>query len=509
MQRRSPSRTGAATAPSTRRRASRRPGSGFRAAEEAATSAANRSRQRQRRPQERVPSPNRPRALVERQGASEQAPSGDPRSARNRTARAPQRGKSWGPESKRPSRPRPAHPPQRGGPPPSPLREPPTARLPHPKPELVRLAEPRDVRSLLLPELQSTLAAANEPPFRATQITEWLYRRRATNWEAMTNLPRPLRQRLAQQFSLRSLELRVVQGSADTTRKFLWRLVDGAFIESVLIPANPALYGESSDRVTLCVSTQVGCAYGCRFCASGLGGWQRNLQPYEIVEQVLATERWHATQPDTVPNDRFITNLVIMGMGEPLANYDHLLRALRILNAEWGGRIGARRITISTCGLVPQIRRLATEPEQFGLAISLHGATDPVRERIMPVNRKYPLAQLVPACEAYVAGKGRIITLEYILIAGVNDGREQAAPLAQIARRLHAKVNLIPYNRVEGLPWERPDEASQERFLDALIERGARATLRREKGHDIDAACGQLRLKTERTLGEEAPGNLS
>lgn len=367
----------------------------------------------------------------------------------------------------------------------------------------------RDARSLTLPELQSTLATWSEPPFRATQIMEWLHRRRVTGWEAMTNLPRPLRQRLANRFTLRCLEPRVVQGSADTTRKFLWRLPDGAFVESVLIPANPALYGEASDRVTLCVSTQVGCAYGCRFCASGLGGWKRNLEPFEIVEQVLAAERWHAAQPAAGTATRLVTNLVIMGMGEPLANYDRLLRALRILNADWGGRIGARRITLSTCGLVPQIRRLATEPEQFGLAISLHGATDPVRERIMPVNRKYPLAQLIPACEAYIAGKGRIITLEYILIAGVNDGPDQAPPLADIARRLRAKINLIPYNRVDGLPWERPEPARQERFLAALEQRGARATLRREKGHDIDAACGQLRLRTGFETADEPAGNPS
>jgi len=189
---------------------------------------------------------------------------------------------------------------------------------------------------------------------------------------------------------------------------------------------------------------------------------------------------------------------VIMGMGEPLANYDHLLKALTILNAPWGGGIGARKITISTSGLVPQIRKLADEPLQFRLAISLHGATDEVRGRIMPVNKKYPLKELATACEHYQKKKGRMITFEYILMAGVNDSLDQIEPLAKLAQKLHARVNLIPYNKVEGLPWERPSEPVQEEFLKALVARGVIATLRREKGHDIDAACGQLRLKTER-----------
>jgi 23S rRNA (adenine2503-C2)-methyltransferase len=189
-----------------------------------------------------------------------------------------------------------------------------------------------------------------------------------------------------------------------------------------------------------------------------------------------------------------------MGMGEPLANYDNLLKALKILNAPWGGGIGARKITISTSGLAPQIRKLAAEPLQFRLAISLHGATDAVRNKIMPVNRKYPLKELVAACEHYQAQKGRMLTFEYILIAGVNDAIEQTKPLAALARRLFAKVNLIPYNRVEGLKWERPSEDVCEAFLAALQKQKVAATLRREKGADIDAACGQLRLKTEKEL---------
>jgi 23S rRNA (adenine2503-C2)-methyltransferase len=195
-----------------------------------------------------------------------------------------------------------------------------------------------------------------------------------------------------------------------------------------------------------------------------------------------------------------INNLVIMGMGEPLANYDNLMKALRILNASWGGGIGARKITISTSGLAPQIRRLADEPLQIRLALSLHGATDAVRDKIMPVNRKYPLAELIDACEHYQRRKERMITVEYILIAGVNDDVGQARPLAVLAKRLNAKVNLIPYNLVQGLSWQRPSDAIAEKFLAALEAQGITATLRREKGHDIDAACGQLRLRTEREL---------
>lgn len=367
-----------------------------------------------------------------------------------------------------------------------------------------------DIRSLTRDELEACFQAWGQPAYRAAQTLEWLYRHRATDWSQMTNLPKPLRQKLAKEYALYVLELVRRQGSQDTTRKFLWRLSDGSLVESVLIPANPALYGDASDRHTLCVSTQVGCAYGCRFCASGLKGWKRNLGAEEIVEQVLAVERWNEHElrvqgPDqgtpagvAVPDSRLVSNLVIMGMGEPLANYENLMKALAILNAPWGGAIGARKMTISTSGLAPQIRRLAEEPMQFRLAISLHGATDAVRNKIMPVNRKYPLKELVAACESYQQKKGKMLTFEYILIKGVNGGPGEVQPLAALARRLNAKVNLIPYNKVEGLPWERPRDDEAEAFLAALEKQKVAATLRREKGHDIDAACGQLRLQTER-----------
>lgn len=378
-------------------------------------------------------------------------------------------------------------------------------------------------------ELEAQFAAWEQPVYRVKQLMDWLYVQRVASWEAMSNLPKALREKLRQEYSLGTLALIRKQGSRDTTQKFLWRLADQSLIESVLIPANPSLYGEPSDRHTLCVSTQVGCAYGCRFCASGLEGWKRNLQPYEIVEQVMGVERWSAEQAKVesgkvqseagsgvtssdpslpvpknpgngFPGPRVVDNVVIMGMGEPLANYDNLLKALRLLNAGWGGRIGARKITVSTSGLAPQIRRLADEPEQFSLAVSLHGATDEVRDKIMPVNRKYPLKELTAALDYYQSKRGRIITFEYILIAGVNDDLDQTKPLAALAHRLNAKVNLIPYNKVEDLPWVRPEDDVCERFQAALKAQRIITTLRREKGHDIDAACGQLRLKTEREL---------
>lgn len=362
-----------------------------------------------------------------------------------------------------------------------------------------------DIRSLTLAELQAKLQWWSQPAYRAKQVMDWLYQSRAVSWDSMSNLPKALREQLSKDYSLEALQLVQKQGSRDSTQKFLWRLEDCSLIESVLIPANPALYGEASDRHTLCVSTQVGCAYGCKFCASGLEGWKRHLLPHEIVEQVLSVERWHTAAGPGIELERLVNNIVVMGMGEPLANYANLIRALKILNAPWGGGIGARKITVSTSGLAPQIRQLADEPLQFRLAISLHGATDEVRNRIMPVNRKYPLAELVAACAYYIERKGKMITLEYILIEGVNDGLDQAKPLAELSRRLHAKINLIPYNRVEGLSWNRPSEPAQQAFLEALERSNALATLRREKGHDIDAACGQLRLKTERALRDQVP----
>jgi 23S rRNA (adenine2503-C2)-methyltransferase len=354
---------------------------------------------------------------------------------------------------------------------------------------VVQAAGKPSIQSLLLEEIAADLATRNERPYRAKQIADWIYEKRVTSFDAMSDLPLELRKRLAEAFDFSQLETVRVLGSEDTTRKFLFRLQDGNLVESVLIPASPSLYGATSDRRTICVSTQVGCAYGCKFCASGLDGFSRNLEASEIVQQLLAVEKASGERID---------NVVFMGMGEPLANLANVIRAIRIINAPWGMEIGARHITVSTSGLAPQIRKLADEPLQSRLAISLHGATDEVRNMIMPVNRKYDLKSLLNACDYYASRKKQRIYFEYILIAGVNDAEEQAHLLAGHARRLGAKVNLIPYNSVEGLEWSRPSRQRQERFLSILREHGTVATLRREKGHDIEAACGQLRLQTKR-----------
>lgn len=336
------------------------------------------------------------------------------------------------------------------------------------------------------------MAELGEPAFRAKQVIDWTFAKRAVSIEAMSNLSKGLRQTLKEKFITRTMTIATVTGSKDTTRKFLLKLHDGRFVETVLIPANPALYGEASDRHTLCVSSQVGCAYDCKFCASGLAGFTRNLTTSEIVEQIVQVEAYSGERMD---------NLVFMGMGEPLSNYSNVTKAIEILNAEWGIGIGARHMTVSTSGLAPQIKRLADFPLQIRLAISLHGASDEVRNKIMPVNEKYNLDELFEALAYWRSKRKQHITFEYILIKDVNDGLDQAHRLAKRAKGLDAKVNLIPYNTVEGLPWVRPSEPHQDEFRDVLLNAGVKATLRREKGHDIAAACGQLRLRQETELG--------
>lgn len=347
--------------------------------------------------------------------------------------------------------------------------------------------------SLTKADWEERMAAWGQPAYRAAQVLEWIFQRRVREWREMSNLPAGLRERLEAEFPTARLVKIRETGARDTTRKFLFRLADGQLIESVLIPASPALYGEASDRRTICISSQVGCAYGCKFCASGLEGWKRNLNAGEIVDQFLQVE---------AESGEKINNIVFMGMGEPMANYDNLLRAIGILNAPWGVGVGARHMTVSTSGLVPRIRDLGAQPLQVRLAISFHGATDDVRGRIMPVNKKYPVEELLAACEDYVRLKKQRLTFEFILIRDINDSPEQARLLARQARRVNAKVNLIPYNTVEGLEWERPDEDRQEAFLKILQQAGTEATLRREKGHDIAAACGQLRLQVEKSVAQ-------
>jgi 23S rRNA (adenine2503-C2)-methyltransferase len=351
-----------------------------------------------------------------------------------------------------------------------------------------------------LETLTALLKAEGHPAFRARQITEWLYKKRVRTWDEMTNLSRPLRTWLAETFELEPTGFVLTKQSEDVTDKLLLELTDKSLIETVIIRAPQTGVGQDESRKTICISTQVGCAMGCKFCASGLDGLKRNLSAGEIVHQLIQvctqedsrTPRAHA---ELVSFD----NLVVMGMGEPLHNYDAIIRALTILNAEWGLGFGARRITLSTSGLVPKIKQLADEPLGVRLAISLHGATNEVREQIMPVNKAWPLEKLLPAVKEFSEKRGRMVTLEFILIEEINDSLDQAEKLRDIAYDLHAHVNLIPYNTVEGLPWKRPSLTRQEKFARILFDGGVSVTLRREKGHAIDAACGQLRLKTERS----------
>ena len=383
-----------------------------------------------------------------------------------------------------------------------------------------------------LETLTGQVTAAGYKAFRAKQVMDWLYKKRVEDWEAMTNLPKDFRAWLADTFILYPMAALLDKRSDDVTQKLLMELEDKSLIETVLIRAPQQGVGLEDSRKTVCVSIQVGCAYGCKFCASGLAGFRRNLEPSEVVAQLMhicrreggeerRTSNIEHRMLDEVANGRVPTgghpqvsktgskaaverpafdNIVFMGMGEPLANYDALVRTLRILNADWGLHFGARRITVSTSGLAPQIERLAEEGIAVRLAISLHGATNEVRDQIMPVNKRYPLERLIPAGKAFQQKHGRMLTLEFILIEGVNDSLNQAHALAKIARELHAHVNCIPYNTVEGLPWKRPSIPRQDAFVEVLRKASVSVTIRREKGHDIEAACGQLRLKTEKEM---------
>ncbi|MDH3069144.1 23S rRNA (adenine(2503)-C(2))-methyltransferase RlmN [Akkermansia sp. N21169] len=356
------------------------------------------------------------------------------------------------------------------------------------------MTQPAPITGQTETSLTQFLAAHGLPAFRAKQILDWIWDKRVESFERMTNLPATLKNLLGANFSWPAMETVQIQGKPGKTRKFLSRLDDGQCVESVIIPAATGGDGGQSERLTLCVSSQVGCAFGCKFCASGLLGFSRNLNAGEIVGQILAAER--------ITRER-IDNLVFMGMGEPLANFDNLVTALDIITAPWGLNIGGRHITVSTSGYAPNIVRLASYPRQIRLAISLHGATDDVRNQIMPVNKKWPLRELVPALAAWASARKQMITMEYILIQGVNDSLEAAGHLASLAQRLNAKVNLIPYNTVEGLDWQRPPLSHCERFRDRLKQAGIPVTLRYEKGHDIDAACGQLRLKKLKEDGQD------
>lgn len=360
------------------------------------------------------------------------------------------------------------------------------------------------------------LTARGEKPFRAKQVLEWLYQHGAMSFEEMTNLPKAMRETLRTEFDVYASEIIRRSVSNDGTVKLLLRWPDGAASECVMIP--------EEQRRTACISSQVGCHVGCAFCASGLSGLQRNLTAGEIVEQVMRVraeaqasplkaprtsartapgieDGWPPSQeppePESAGPQSRLSNVVFMGLGEPLANYDAVVQAVRTINAPWGPNIGARKITISTVGLPKQIRRLAEEGLQLNLALSLHAPSDDLREQLIPWAKGIRLADLTAACRHYFERTGRELTLEYILLHGVNDRRTHAQRLAQFAKQFRCNVNLIRYNAVEGLPFVRPTAEATRVFQQQLRDCGVNAHVRTSRGLDIEAACGQLRRREQ------------
>ncbi|MDI6871536.1 MAG: 23S rRNA (adenine(2503)-C(2))-methyltransferase RlmN [Bacillota bacterium] len=329
-------------------------------------------------------------------------------------------------------------------------------------------------------ELAERFAALGQPAYRADQVMRWVYRKDARSFGEMTDLPADLRQLLLREAEIGRLEVAAVQRSADgSTAKLLLRLADGEMVETVLLHHD---YG-----VSVCVSSQVGCAMGCRFCASTRGGLARNLTAGEMLAQVLEAQ--------AAAEGRRVSHAVVMGMGEPLANLGEVLRFVRLLHAPEGFGMSYRNMTISTCGLVPGIERLAEENLPLTLAVSLHAPCDRLRSRLMPVNRRYPLSRLIPACAAYAERTGRRVTFEYALIAGVNDGPGEARGLVRLLGGVLCHVNLIPFNEVPGSGFERSSPDRVEEFRSILAEAGIPVTVRREMGTKIEAACGQLRRR--------------
>ena len=357
-----------------------------------------------------------------------------------------------------------------------------------------------------LESFESEILAADFPKYRAKQVFDWIFKKRISDWDSMKNLPKAFLEWLRINYVIDPTKILLDKQSNDVTQKFLIQLEDKRLIETVLIRAPQEGVGLDKSRKTVCVSIQVGCAYGCKFCASGLAGFKRNLFASEVIAQLIHMSRIDSPKLEQSSNESVsFDNIVFMGMGEPLANYNELVNVLKIMNASWGLNIGARRITVSTSGLAPEIEKLANEGLSIRLAISLHGATNEVRNQIMPINKRYPLEVLIPAIEKFREKHGRMVTLEFILIDGVNDSIEQAKALVKIAKRLHAHVNCIPYNKVEGLEWKRPSITRQNKFVQILKDANVSVTIRREKGHSINAACGQLRLKKELEMAEQEP----
>jgi 23S rRNA (adenine2503-C2)-methyltransferase len=337
------------------------------------------------------------------------------------------------------------------------------------------------IYSLQLHELKEWLANNGEKPFRAEQIFDWLYKKRISSFEDMNNLSKSLRDKLSENFQITTLKTVIKQSSSDGTIKFLFELHDGYSIETVLMRHD---YGNS-----VCVTTQVGCRIGCTFCASTLGGLKRHLEAGEIVAQVVTV------QQALDETDERVSSVVIMGIGEPFDNYDNMMSFLKIINHDKGLMIGARHITVSTSGIVPKIYQFADENMQINFAISLHAPNTELRSRLMPINRAYKLDDLMKSVRYYIDKTGRRISFEYGLFGGVNDSVEHAEELASLLKGLKCHVNLIPVNYVPERDYVRTPKDKIFAFEKTLKNRGINVTIRREQGHDIDAACGQLRAK--------------
>jgi 23S rRNA (adenine2503-C2)-methyltransferase len=349
--------------------------------------------------------------------------------------------------------------------------------------QLEKDSRPLNLSELERPALEAVLARLGHPRFRAQQIFHWIYRRGVTDLDAMTDLPREMRTALAGALTLSTPALVQREQSIDGTEKFLLGLADGRQIESVFIPDTPAM--------TFCVSTQVGCAMRCAFCLTGKMGLARNLTAGEIVGQVRVLV--HALAMHDTP-----FNIVLMGMGEPLHNYDETMKALRLLADQRGLGVNPRRVTLSTVGLLPALERLAREPIMPNLAISLHAPTDAQRAELVPLNTKYGVHDIIEACKRFPVRKRSRITFEYVLLAGVNDAPQDARRLAKLLAGVKSKVNLIPLNAAPGIPFERPSDEAIDRFAKILADHHLIVSVRKSRGRDIRAACGQLIVEGQR-----------
>lgn len=355
----------------------------------------------------------------------------------------------------------------------------------------IGINEKIDLRGRLLPEIEEIMLSWGEQRYRARQLMLWLYHKRAESFEEMTDLSKAFRSKLEEMAYISQPELITkVKSPLDDTTKYLFQLGDGQKIESVLM--------YDRDRITCCVSTQIGCAQKCAFCATGASGFVRNLTAAEIINQVIEIEAdlRKAGQAGGPHGVKSVTNVVLMGMGEPFANYEEVIKALRLMNGAEGLMIAARKITVSTSGLVPQIRRFTNEGTQIGLAISLNATNDEVRSRIMPVNRRYPINEVLMACKEWALAVKRRLTVEYILMKDLNDSPVDAKQLKKLLHGIPSKINLIAYNPVDGLPFQRPEPDRIEIFRKIMADAHFVTPVRISRGMDIAAACGQLRVKT-------------